>query len=523
MLGFLPDPMRALGLALIASIGGLIFLRYVELPHFARTRLSWAWLALTVAAFSSMHIFVFAAIVAIVCWSLRKLDGESVPAIYIALLPVIPLYRYTIPGVLGINALFDLDYQRVLALTLLIPALLFSKDRGSTKSPIVRNGVDALFYFYCAWLFILALLHRPTPTDSIRAAFEVVAFLLVPYVAVSRLIRTWGQLLSALSAIVFSGILVAFIGVFEERMTWHFYAFVPDLLHMNPQEAFTKTYEIRFNMLRIKSSIDGGLGMFLGIALGGLICLRQGRVIAGWRFWIGAAAICAAILFTGSRGAWIMTGIMLATLPLFHLIKSPTRFLVVAGLGLFAVPVAQRYFLTTRDTFGTFDYRAELYRSGVPLVWERPIFGWDSMQVLFATGRLEHLRQGQGIIDLVNTYLGEALLHGLPGMIVFSGVLFCSVLAVLRRYQRSGHSLEPIQTAVPAFLLSSILGTAFLLVTTSLVGHTSAYLWLLAALCSAYAAMDSPTSTSSPGHSDAGSNVPRRGRRTLARTGKIAR
>jgi O-antigen ligase len=510
MLGFLPDPIRAFSLAAIALLGGFLFLKAVDLPYIDRRRLCWTWLTLTIAAFFSVHFLIYAVIVGIACALLLRTGSDLVPAFYIALLPVMPLYRYTIPGALGIQNLFDLDHQRVLALTLLLPALLASRSEATPKKPAVRSWVDAFFLLYCAWLFMLAFIQRPTFTDSLRSAFEVLMFLLVPYLAVSRLVRTWNQLLAAISALVFSGILVAAIGILEQRMTWRFYQFIPDLLQMNKVEAFAGQFEMRFGMLRIRSSIDGGLGLFMVIATGALLCLRQGLMISGWRFWTVLAAFAMTLAFTVSRGSWIACSVMLAAFLLFHLIKSPTRFVVIAGLCLFALPIAQDYFLSAKDAFGTFDYRAALYKAGVPMVWERPIFGWDSMQELFATGRLEHLRQGQGIIDLVNTYLGEALLRGIPGLILFSGVQICSVLAVLRRHQRPDISEEAIQTAVPAFLVSTVLATAFLLVTTSLVGHTPTYLWLLAALCSSYAALDSTKASDSLVPREATTPAPRR-------------
>ena len=148
----------------------------------------------------------------------------------------------------------------------------------------------------------------------------------------------------------------------------------------------------------------------------------------------------------------------------------------------------QRYFLTTSDSFGTFDYRADLLRSSIPLVWERPILGWDSAAELFATGKLDHLRQGQGIIDMVNSYLGEALNRGIPGFLLLCLIIFSSLWAVLRRHNRAGPGL-PFLSPVASFLTSLVLATAFYLITISMVGHIPSYLWLLAALCSAYAAL----------------------------------
>ncbi len=137
--------------------------------------------------------------------------------------------------------------------------------------------MDFFFFLFVAWLVFLAILHRPTPTDKLRAVFDAVVFLLVPYLAVSRLIRTTEEMKHALLALVFTGIIVTFIGLMEQRMTWYFYQSVPGLLKMNALQGFEGAHDVRFGLLRIRSSVGGGLGYVLVFSLCACLCLGRMR------------------------------------------------------------------------------------------------------------------------------------------------------------------------------------------------------------------------------------------------------
>jgi hypothetical protein len=489
MLGFFPFAVRALVFVLIALAAARCLIWAIRLPLADINRWFYAWAVLTIAAFLSGHFLVFSIVLAACCYVLWRAAPNRSIADYVAILPVIPLFTYTIPGALGIDNIVTIDYARVLALVLLLPALLFERRSKDAPIKLIRNSIDVLFLSYCAWQLFLAFIQRPSLTDSFRTSFEVVFFLLVPYLAVSRLLRSRKEMDRALMALAFSGIIVVSIGLVEQSVTWYFYEYIPAQLSMSPPEAFTAAQEVRFGFMRLRASIDGGVGYFLVFALGGLIYAHRRDYIGGIRFWITVSTFLTAILFTGSRGTWIVCGLMIASAVVFPLFKSPSRFAGSCAIALLAIPYLRDYFLNTSDRFGTFDYRARLLESSIPLVLEKPIMGWSSLLEVFASGRLEHMRQGQGIIDIVNSYLGEALVRGLPGLLLFGGALFCSLWAVLRRYHRDSMSGGGSESAGAAFLASMVIATSFLLVTISMVGHISTYLWLLVAMCSAYSAL----------------------------------
>jgi O-antigen ligase len=65
----------------------------------------------------------------------------------------------------------------------------------------------------------------------------------------------------------------------------------------------------------------------------------------------------------------------------------------------------------------TVAYRQQLFDVSMTMIRQNPVFG-DPFVYL----RMEELRQGQGIIDLVNGYLYTALFNGLVGLSLICGV-----------------------------------------------------------------------------------------------------
>jgi O-Antigen ligase len=489
MLAFLPGPIYHYALILIALIGAALLLRTVNFA--TETRRAWllAWLVVTTAAFFSGHFLVFAVVVLVVCAKLRGKWPEGTPAIYVALLPIIPLYDYTIPGLLGIESILTLDLQRVLALTLLLPAVMVSKRDAR---PLFANPIDVFAVLYFSWLVVLGFVFRPSFTDALRNAVETWAFLALPYFAISRLIRTMEDMKSVIVALVFTGIVMSVIGFVEQRMTQVLYLEVPKQLHMNPLAVFAAGYEFRFGFLRIRSSIEGGLGYALIFSLAALLCVYRLRILQGWRFWLIGATLVVAIFFTGSRGAWMAAAIAVAVSILFPLIRSPGRFVFLCLLAIVCWPTVQQYLLSARDEFGTFEYRSDLLKAAIPVIMDHPVMGWGSLSNVFASGKLEHMRQGQGIIDIVNSFIGEALTNGISGLFLFVSVIASSIWCTLRRYHQSAVATRTMTDQwLPAFLVSLALCTVVYLGTISMVGHIPVYFWLLIALCSAYSSMNS--------------------------------
>ena len=103
-----------------------------------------------------------------------------------------------------------------------------------------------------------------------------------------------------------------------------------------------------------------------------------------------------------------------------------------------------------------------------------------------AMTKMEDLRQGEGIIDLVNTYAEETLFYGSVGLVVFLAVIILGLFKVFRA-SREFARRDPDYSLLGASLVACLLGTLFILGTTSFLSAYERIFYLLAGLAAAYA------------------------------------
>jgi O-antigen ligase len=112
----------------------------------------------------------------------------------------------------------------------------------------------------------------------------------------------------------------------------------------------------------------------------------------------------------------------------------------------------------------TIDYRRELLETSLALIRQSPWLGVPNYGAY-----MEHLRQGEGIIDIVNTYLRVTLDAGLVGLTMFllPHLIVLTSLAVALGGQGRHQTGQAVDPFVPAFV-ATILGLLACLLTTSL-------------------------------------------------------
>jgi O-antigen ligase len=81
---------------------------------------------------------------------------------------------------------------------------------------------------------------------------------------------------------------------------------------------------------------------------------------------------------------------------------------------LLLTPIGERivYYFTTVDE-GSYTYRTRLFEIAIDAIIRDPLFG--SYDYIYSPA-FQELKQGQGIIDIVNTYIAIALGSGLAGL-----------------------------------------------------------------------------------------------------------
>ena len=129
----------------------------------------------------------------------------------------------------------------------------------------------------------------------------------------------------------------------------------------------------------------------------------------------------------------------------------------------------------------TIDYRARLIDQSMILFKKNPFFGDVNFR---DTPEMESLRQGQGIIDVVNTYIGILLPYGLIALALFVGVLVFLIFRCRKIINRANIDIE--SKLMGRAFIACIVGVMFTIFTVSSISFISTFYWVLIALTSAY-------------------------------------
>jgi hypothetical protein len=452
------------------------------------------WFALTVTAFLSPSFWLFALVaVPLMFWAGRK--DTNAAAFYLLLLHVIPSVRVDIP-VIGINALFALDNYRLLSFCVLIPAAWRLRR---SKDPSRKRRFEAMDFLLLAYGALEIALFIPpdlpghviledSSTNMMRRGFLFFLDVWVLYYVMSRYFADRRALVEAQAAFCLSCALMAALAIFETGKHWLLYADFARGWSDDPAIGF---YLLRGESVRAQASAGHALalGYLLAIAFGFWLYLkshitsRRIRVGVTLLLWLG-------LLSAYSRGPWIgAVAIYFAFAALsprgFPKLFKAAGFVVIVAGAISMTPLGSRIvsvlpFMGGSVDSGSYDYRQKLAERAWGLIKEHPYFG-DQLAYL----QMEDLRQGQGIIDVVNTYAGVALNKGLIGLSIFA--LF--ILTGLVKAYRSARARRQSDTDLALLgtsLVACVLGTLLMIENASLMLGYDRLFWILAAFCTAY-------------------------------------
>jgi O-Antigen ligase len=503
-------------LIVILAIAGLTFLlakpialRFSADADFLRRRN--VWFALTIIAFLSPNFWIFALFaVPIYIWIGRKDSNPT--AAYLLLMHVVPPVSLNLPAI-GASQLFSLNNYRLLSFCLLIPIALrarrsLPRDRAS-RSRTTDLLLLAFIIVQCARYVPPDLPNHVILQDSLtnllRRVFLGFADILVLYYAVSRSCNDRNKIVDAQAAFCLSSGIMAVVATFEHFKGWLLYTQLA--AHWDPTDAtYTLSWLLRGDTwLRAQASSGHSLslGVMLAIAFGFWLYLQarsttlRSRLTIGVLFWLGMIA-------TFSRGPWI--GAMLIYLAysalkpraISRLFKA--AFLMAVVLGLISLsPIGEKIMTSLHVTGGQpdadFIYRQRLLDRTLELVQAHPLFG-DPL----AMQEMEDLRQGQGIIDIVNTYIGVLLFNGWVGLVLFLGFALSALKGVVKT-AKAAISSDPDGALLGFNIAASIIGILFLIADCSLMFGVEKMFYILVGLGAAYARQGnqatSPVSTTS--------------------------
>jgi O-antigen ligase len=452
------------------------------------------WLVLTATALLSPSFWLFVLVAApLLLWA-GKRDANPL-ALCLLLMQVIPDIPIEIP-VFGINRLFELDNYRLLSFCVLVPAVWRLRKQ---KNPVEVRGLRSMNVLLLAYGALQVALFVPieipghaldqqSMTDDLRRGFLFLIDTYVLFVAASRTCATRQAITETLAMFCLACVEMAPVALFETVRHWLLYF---DLSGRWGSSAVATAYYMRGDTTR--AAVSSGhpliLGYMMAIAFGFWLYLgshvqsKRLRVIVAVLLWLG-------LLVAYGRGPWlgaVVIYFMYAAVGprgMSRLFKAAAMFVLVAAV-ISASPVGDRIVRVLpflgKSGDESLTYRQRLAERSWELIQASPWLGDQ-----FARSKMEDLRQGEGIIDFVNTYMQVTLYYGFIGLFLFLSIILIALMRAYRTVKQYARS-DPDLALLGASLVACIMGTLVMIAASSFIGAYARLFYVLAGLAAAYA------------------------------------
>ena len=376
----------------------------------------------------------------------------------------------------GLNYLLTANPQRVIALLILLPLVFVGRSRNQ------KIGISSLDVWVIIFVTLIVLLdfRGNTFTNGLRGAVYTLLLWLIPYFALSRTFIKFQDMRIFLCALLFLFLFLGFIATIAALKQYNFYS----VLHTS-SSVFTQ-FSYRGGLLRVGATMSTTLLAFcMGAGLIMLEYLRKRIKIPFWKLWAARIILLFAAFMTGSRGGWLSVAFLLGAYLFFNQANRGVKIVLLAmaaSVGIFGIILFNSGDFTSVDQYNTFSYRQELLYTSMEQIETAPLLGDEAF---LESPIMAVMKQGQGIIDIVNSYLQIALEYGLITLFVFV-MMFISSIWALFRISKSYKLFPEDKIAeirgMRAIMLSMVIGFALLILTVSLVAHSPSIMVMLLAI-----------------------------------------
>lgn len=431
-------------------------------------------LSIAVSFLSQMTwiFFVGVAATALIAYKMLGGDYKAKIAAFLMLTLLFPPVSQSLSGVADINHLFILNPVYTLSLVLLGPASiqLLLRKRVERGNPF--RAVDAFLIAYKV-LELVLMMRSISGTAAVRIVFEGATTVLFPYYVITRGLRSVDDIKFVATFMMIGFAFLAGIGAAEELMTRGMYSPLSYIYGVKWQLTHTL---MRGGMLRVQATTPEPIALAILMIAGlGLWTWLAG---SGWkrpRSLVVYGLLLATLAFTWSRGPWI-GAVVLAVNVLALRFLSSRVYLVGLAVVLCAAVIGKvtgadqgvydmlkSIFGSSDSDFATIEYRRQIMDASIALMQQSPLFGVPNYAAY-----LQEFRQGEGIIDIVNTYLIIGLNAGVVGLALYlmpQLIVFFKLISrlILNNEDRTRDLF------VRAFA-STLLALMFTLFTTSTIG-----------------------------------------------------
>lgn len=429
-------------------------------------------LGLPAAAWLMPNVWLLYAAMLAMVPLLARHRGEVAP-IYLFALLLLPPLEQTI--MLGGLKLFDVGVHAALALG--ATARLLVKP-GRARIPLALD----MPLIAVMLLLVVATARDTSATNFLRVLMNTLFVCGLPYFIVSRSVRNVDDLKLCLVYLAAAAAVLSVVLLYEARSSWPMY----NILYDHYGIALQLMVKARGGVMRAGGPFLESTSMAMVLTTCILAAwLSRDAFRSGWHHAAVLALLLAGLVAPQSRGAWI--GLLIGTLAADVYRARPgaaiRRIAVIALLGfaLFAVAPFSPYLSETLGLTGgsvdSADYRHRLFERGMEEFWRSPIVGYSSPDILI---RLADLRQGEGIVDFVNTYIYFALIGGAIGLAVFVGAFAIYLLKLWRCRPGGGPAADAM-----ALVFAGLIVPMEMLIFTSFGGRPEVFVFIVFAFAAA--------------------------------------
>lgn len=448
------------------------------------------WVAITLVAFLAHNFWYYIVVAGALLLAVQRHEPNK-PAMYFFVLLAIPAIPADIGGMGIVQILFAIDYVRLLALTVLLPATLYLWKQPDTER-FGRSIPDKLIAGYLILIPMIMIVETIPFTITLRHGifYPFIDFFL-PYYVASRWLKNFQQIRDSMMALWVATLMLGATLVFESR-GWLLYNELAPALGAHWGYG---GYLGRGAYLRVSGPVGHPIhaGYVMAVAIGFYLYLRN-LVPKPTARTLGWGVLIAGLIVPVSRGPWVGTAAML----LVFIATSPAPAKGFAKLALFGV-VAAPLLLSSSIGQEIIDHlpfvgtvaaenvvaRQRLADASFQVFLENPVFGrYDFVE----TPEMEALRGIDGLIDIVNTYVLVGLANGLVGLSLFAGFFLSVIFAIYKSMRTLADRIDERYVLGQA-LISTLLGILVIIGTVNPIPVSQAIYWSLAGLGVAYARM----------------------------------
>lgn len=392
----------------------------------------------------------------------------------IFLLLMLPTLELRVPGALGIDSLF------VISLPLFILLAFWEKNKTINQPVNVLKTLWGLLFVFFISMYLVTQFISVSLTEGLRWIFYYGSMFYLLFSYAKTRSEHWLQ--NIVLGFLLVGLVTSLFGIFETLRTWLLFTPIIDSYIPN---AFSKISAYKFREGSLRSFVvNGNLQTALIISCSIIIMLGMRRNFKSKIVFLFSISILLyGLLSTGSRGALLVLLFLSMGIFLFE-----QRIEILKKIVLYIFPIylvldylgAPNYILQLAGLGSDFNYqyRLRLYDESMKIILDNLLFpAADYSRQLAAAG----LIQGEGIVDIVNTYLQIGLYYGGLAFICFLGFVYFASYRLVGLINQLPHSSARLYSFIYFFVFVNFL---IQIASVSSVGFNSIFfIFLYLAIC----------------------------------------